>query len=791
MQNNLDIILQQISKGQILTTEQVDKFLTLVLTSLSAQKKELDKENKERLFEFKEVMKYIEKEHKDVLKDWEDKLDTKTTEVYNKIKAGFNTEITKAKEIIQELRAIKLRDGVDGKDGEPGKDADETKIVAKVLKKLPKSKDYSAEGIKDMLESLEDDDRLDYGVLKNTPDLSQLANPIMAGAGGRLLSQMNDVDISGVTDNSVLIWDEERSIWKIGTTSAGSGTVTSVATGTGLTGGPITTTGTVALSTPLQPIASLTGNAGKYLRVNAGESAVEYATASGAGTVTSVSVVTANGISGTVANPTTTPAITLDISGLDATKLADGSVTNAEFQYLNGLTSAIQTQLDAKVDENSAITGATKTKITYDAKGLVTGGADATTADIIDSLNKRYVTDAQLTVIGNTSGTNTGDQTITLTGDVTGTGTGTFATTIKNDVALGGSPTTTTQSAGDNTTKIATTAFVTTAVANGTIGLLDYRGSYDASSNLFPATGGSGIAGAILKGDFYIVSVAGTLGGVSVTPGDLVISVVDTPGQTSTNWNLIEYNLGTYVTAVTGTTNRITSSGGATPSIDISATFEALLGKVASPLSQFAATTSLQLAGVISDETGSGALVFGTSPTLSAPVIATIVNTGTLTLPTATDTLVGRATTDTLTNKTLNLTSNTLVATLAQLNSAVSDADLVSLAGTETLTNKRPQPRTASSTTASTLTPDLSSANVYYRTTQTASLTINAPTGTPVIGETIAIYVDSAGAQTLTMDSTYKAFGAAFPATTTAGKTLMITAQFNGTDWKTLWANAV
>ena len=63
------------------------------------------------------------------------------------------------------------------------------------------------------------------------------------------------------------------------------------------------------------------------------------------------------------------------------------------------------------VQKNSAITGATKTKITYDAKGLVTAGADATTADIADSSNKRYVTDANLTVIGNTSGTNTGDQT--------------------------------------------------------------------------------------------------------------------------------------------------------------------------------------------------------------------------------------------------------------------------------------------------------------------------------------------------------------------------------------------
>jgi len=41
------------------------------------------------------------------------------------------------------------------------------------------------------------------------------------------------------------------------------------------------------------------------------------------------------------------------------------------------------------------------------------------------------------------------------------------------------------------------------------------------------------------------------------------------------------------------------------------------------PLSQFAATTSAQLAGVISDETGSGALVFATSPTLVTPILGT------------------------------------------------------------------------------------------------------------------------------------------------------------------------
>ena len=47
------------------------------------------------------------------------------------------------------------------------------------------------------------------------------------------------------------------------------------------------------------------------------------------------------------------------------------------------------------------------------------------------------------------------------------------------------------------------------------------------------------------------------------------------------------------------------------------------VGLTANPLSQFAATTSAQLAGVVSDETGSGSLVFATSPTLVTPALGT------------------------------------------------------------------------------------------------------------------------------------------------------------------------
>jgi hypothetical protein len=47
------------------------------------------------------------------------------------------------------------------------------------------------------------------------------------------------------------------------------------------------------------------------------------------------------------------------------------------------------------------------------------------------------------------------------------------------------------------------------------------------------------------------------------------------------------------------------------------------LATTSNKLSDFAATTSLELKGVISDETGSGALVFATSPTLVTPALGT------------------------------------------------------------------------------------------------------------------------------------------------------------------------
>lgn len=73
-------------------------------------------------------------------------------------------------------------------------------------------------------------------------------------------------------------------------------------------------------------LPSLTGNAGKYLTTNG--SGLSWGTVSGSGTVTSVSVTTANGVSGSVATATTTPAISLTLGAITPTTVAPtGTVT--------------------------------------------------------------------------------------------------------------------------------------------------------------------------------------------------------------------------------------------------------------------------------------------------------------------------------------------------------------------------------------------------------------------------------------------------------------------------------
>jgi hypothetical protein len=176
---------------------------------------------------------------------------------------------------------------------------------------------------------------------------------------------------------------------------------------------------------------------------------------------------------------------------------------------------------------NSSIAANTKTKITFDTKGLITSGADATTADIAPSTDRNYVTDAQKSgVLSNTigintgdettssiksklgiatlSGSNTGDQTINLAGDLTGIGTGTITATLTNSGVMAGSygnatsiPTFTVDAKGRITaagvvTATSTSSGVPYTGATGAVNL----GAYDLTVNdLTIGKGGSGISG--------------------------------------------------------------------------------------------------------------------------------------------------------------------------------------------------------------------------------------------------------------------------------------------------------
>lgn len=88
-------------------------------------------------------------------------------------------------------------------------------------------------------------------------------------------------------------------------------------------------------------------------------------------------------------------------------------------------------------------------------------------------------------------------------------------------------------------------AAITAQIAAAAVGLWDDRGVFDASVAAYPSSGGSGTAGAILKGDIWTISVAGTLPtGQVVEIGDTVRALIDTPGNTQANWAILQNNIG-------------------------------------------------------------------------------------------------------------------------------------------------------------------------------------------------------------------------------------------------------
>ncbi len=77
----------------------------------------------------------------------------------------------------------------------------------------------------------------------------------------------------------------------------------------------------------------------------------------------------------------------------------------------------------------------------------------------------------------------------------------------------------------------------TVAILTDVAGLLDFKGGYNANTNTPNLTSGVGV----LKGDYYVVTVAGSFYGTPLEVGDSLFANVDTP-VTLAGWTLVQGN---------------------------------------------------------------------------------------------------------------------------------------------------------------------------------------------------------------------------------------------------------
>lgn len=324
----------------------------------------------------------------------------------------------------------------------------------------------------------------------------------------------------------------------------------------------------------------------------------------GTGTVTSVSVADHLGVSGTVATATTTPEITITLGDIFPNRVNNITFTPGSGAPFIGLT------VNGVASITGDNTGDNAPNSLY--SGLVsnathTGDAIGATALTVKGINGTLLSSLATGLLKNTTGTGVPTIAIPGTDYLTPTGSAagltSFPTLNQNTTGSAASLTTgrTIGMTGDvtwtspsfNGTANVTAASTVTRIRNANVaaltttgGLVRYTGTlgsntfdYDTNTYMYDNASITLTGQATGSGDRTNIAVTLTnsavigkvLTGYSSSPG--VVSATDTIVGAIGKLNGNIGNLVTGVSAVTGTTNRITSSGGSTPQIDISASY--------------------------------------------------------------------------------------------------------------------------------------------------------------------------------------------------------------------------